>query len=157
MNSLNLTISTKRSIVPIRILFALSSGLGLVADAQQTLSPDLQQPSRVLEIGTNAGQQMPGMKMPSKGKTPGKQKMPGMEMPAKQKKPMAGMGMKGTLGEWPMSREGSGTTWQPESSPMFMKDLPSLGGFDFGVMGTCKVAMSIRAASAETKTSLRIQ
>ena len=40
--------------------------------------------------------------------------MPGMNMSA----------MKGDLGAYPMSREASGTAWQPESSPMdgLMKD-----------------------------------
>ena len=53
--------------------------------------------------------------------------------------PMAapgGMGMKATLGDWSANREGSGTAWQPDSSPMFMKMLPSLGGFDLSTMGT---------------------
>jgi hypothetical protein len=48
---------------------------------------------------------------------------------------MPGMKMKGTFGSWPMSREGSGTSWQPDSSPMFMRDLPTRGGFDIGLMG----------------------
>ena len=48
----------------------------------------------------------------------------------------AGMQMKGTLGNWSANREGSGTSWQSDSSPMFMKMLPSLGGFEFGTMGT---------------------
>ena len=49
---------------------------------------------------------------------------------------MAGMQLKGYLGAWSANREGSGTSWQPDSSPMFMKMLPSLGGFEFGTMGT---------------------
>ena len=49
---------------------------------------------------------------------------------------MAGMQMKANLGNWSANREGSGTSWQPDSSPMFMKMLPSLGGFEFGTMGT---------------------
>ena len=49
---------------------------------------------------------------------------------------MHGMQMKATLGNWPAYREGSGTSWQPDSSPMFMKMLPSLGGFELGTMGT---------------------
>jgi hypothetical protein len=48
---------------------------------------------------------------------------------------MAGMQMKGTLGDWSMAREGSGTSWQPDSSPMFMKTLPKAGRYDLGVMG----------------------
>ncbi len=44
--------------------------------------------------------------------------------------------MKGTQGDWSMSRQGSGTSWIPESSPMFMKMLPSRNGFDLGVMGS---------------------
>ena len=49
---------------------------------------------------------------------------------------MAGMRMKASLGIWSANQEGSGTSWQPDSSPMFMKPLPSLGGFEFGTMGT---------------------
>ena len=48
---------------------------------------------------------------------------------------MAGMQMKATLGNWSTNREGSGTSWQPDSSRMSMKMLPSLGGFDFSTMG----------------------
>ncbi len=58
--------------------------------------------------------------------------MPGMQGMAS----MQGMQMKGSLGNWLANREGSGTSWQPDSSPMFMKMLPSLGGFEFGTMGT---------------------
>ncbi len=47
--------------------------------------------------------------------------------------------MKGTQGDWSMARQGSGTSWIPESSPMFMKMLPSRGGFDLGVMGSLSV------------------
>ena len=49
---------------------------------------------------------------------------------------MHGMQMKATLGNWPAYREGSGTSWQPDSSLMFMKMLLSPGGFEFGTMGT---------------------
>ena len=35
--------------------------------------------------------------------------------------PMMGMEMQGTFGPWSMNREGSGTTWLPESSPMYGK------------------------------------
>jgi hypothetical protein len=44
-------------------------------------------------------------------------------------------GMQASLGTWSANREGSGTSWQPDSSPMFMKMLPSLGGFEVGAMG----------------------
>ncbi len=49
---------------------------------------------------------------------------------------MQGMQMKASLGNWLASREGSGTSWQPDSSPMFMKTLGSLGRFDLSAMGT---------------------
>lgn len=49
---------------------------------------------------------------------------------------MSGMQMKGTLGDWNANREGSGTSWQPDSSPMFMKMLPASGRYDLGLMGT---------------------
>ncbi|AIE83798.1 hypothetical protein [Fimbriimonas ginsengisoli] len=55
---------------------------------------------------------------------------------------MAGMehgdemgGMMGKLGPWSMSREGSGTSWLPESSPMFMKPLNKQGRYDLSLMG----------------------
>ena len=48
---------------------------------------------------------------------------------------MGGMEMKATLGDWSANREGSGTSWQPDSSPMFMKMLPSVGGFETSAMG----------------------
>ena len=54
--------------------------------------------------------------------------MPGMS-------PMNAMQMKGDLGDWPMSREGSGTSWQPDSSPMHMLMLPAAGRYDLSFMG----------------------
>ena len=45
------------------------------------------------------------------------------------------MTMKADLGTWPANREGSGTSWQPDSSPMFMKMLKPVGGFDTSLMG----------------------
>ena len=47
----------------------------------------------------------------------------------------AEMLMKGTLGDWPMNREGSGTTWQPDSTPMYMKMLPKAGPYEVSLMG----------------------
>lgn len=44
-------------------------------------------------------------------------------------------GMMGRLGPWPMGKEGSGTSWLPESSPMFMKGLPKAGRYDLSLMG----------------------
>jgi hypothetical protein len=98
------------------------SALTAATFAQQTHAPDTYATYRSSRPNLHRAQdqQMPDMKMPPN------QKMAGM----------AGMDMKGALGEWPMSREGSGTSWQPESSPMFMKELLSVNGFDFGVMGT---------------------
>jgi len=49
---------------------------------------------------------------------------------------MGGMSMPGTLGPWPGNREGSGTSWQPDSSPMFMRMLPKAGRYDLSLMGT---------------------
>jgi hypothetical protein len=47
-----------------------------------------------------------------------------------------GMGAhSGVLGPWPMTREASGTSWISDSSPMFMKMLPSAGGWDLALMG----------------------
>ena len=61
----------------------------------------------------------------------GSQGMGGME----HMQGMGGMQMKGTLGDWSSSREGSGTTWQPDSSPMYMKMLPPSGRYELNVMG----------------------
>lgn len=47
----------------------------------------------------------------------------------------AGHSMKGMLGPWPTNREGSGTSWQPDDSPMFMKMLPKAGRYDVNLMG----------------------
>ena len=51
---------------------------------------------------------------------------------------MGGMehGMKGFLGPWSMAREGSGTTWLPDETPMFMKTLPKAGRYDLMTMGS---------------------
>ena len=46
------------------------------------------------------------------------------------------MSMRGTLGDWVANREGSGTSWQPDSSPMFMKMLPKSGRYELSLMGT---------------------
>ena len=50
--------------------------------------------------------------------------------------PMKAMPMKAILGDWSANREGSGTSWQTDSSPMFMKMLPPVSGFEMGTMGT---------------------
>ena len=49
---------------------------------------------------------------------------------------MGGMRMEATLGKWSANREGSGTAWQPDATPMYMRMLPSLGGFELSLMGT---------------------
>jgi YtkA-like protein len=43
--------------------------------------------------------------------------------------------MSGKLGAWTMAREASGTSWIPDSSPMFMKMLPKMGDYDVSLMG----------------------
>lgn len=50
---------------------------------------------------------------------------------------MEGMQMKGAFGPL-ANREGSGTSWQPDSAPMFMKMLPTVGGFDLSAMGSLR-------------------
>ena len=62
--------------------------------------------------------------------TPGAKGGQGMNMNG-----ITGMAMKGALGDWSMNREGSGTTWQPDSSPMHMKMLPKAGKYDLMLMG----------------------
>ena len=59
------------------------------------------------------------------------------EMDHMQGMDMGSMGsMKGMLGPWSMAREGSGTTWLPDDSPMFMKDLGKKGRYDLYYMGS---------------------
>lgn len=53
---------------------------------------------------------------------------------------MKGMGhsegsMRGMLGDWSMAREGSGTSWLPDDSPMFMKPLGKWGRYEANLMG----------------------
>lgn len=43
--------------------------------------------------------------------------------------------MKGVLGPWSMAREGSGTSWLPDDSPMLMKDLGKSGRYRLTYMG----------------------
>lgn len=43
--------------------------------------------------------------------------------------------MKSRLGDWSMARDGSGTSWLPDSSPMFMKMLPKSGRYNLNAMG----------------------
>jgi hypothetical protein len=43
--------------------------------------------------------------------------------------------MMGKLGPWSMAREGSGTSWLPDTSPMFMKSLPKQGRYELSLMG----------------------
>ncbi len=44
--------------------------------------------------------------------------------------------MQGVLGPWSMAREGSGTTWLADESPMFMRMLPKKGRYDLMYMGS---------------------
>ena len=55
--------------------------------------------------------EMPGMTMPQAEAAPAPPAVPGMG-------DTAGMDMQGMLGRYPMTRESSGTAWQPDSSPM---------------------------------------
>lgn len=51
---------------------------------------------------------------------------------------MSGMdhgAMQGRLGPWTMAKEGSGTSWLPEASPMFMRYLGKWQGYDVNLMG----------------------
>lgn len=50
--------------------------------------------------------------------------------------------MRGKLGNWSMAREGSGTSWMPDSSPMFMKPLGSYGGLEIDLMGSASLNFS---------------
>lgn len=93
-------------------------------------------PSLTTDTITSIAQQHGGHAPPAKPPTPPQQgghEGHGME-PAQHSMPMGDM--KGTQGNWPMSRQGSGTSWLPESSPMFMKMLPRQGGFEIGLMGS---------------------
>lgn len=58
---------------------------------------------------------------------------------------MAGMDMGtmgGFFGPWSMAREGSGTTWLPDDSPMFMKDLGTAGRYNLYYMGSFSLNFS---------------
>ena len=44
-------------------------------------------------------------------------------------------GMQGRLNNWPMNKEGSGTSLLPASSPMYMLHLGNSGGYDLSAMG----------------------
>src|ERR1700759_4444410 len=65
----------------------------------------------------------------------GTEVMPGMGMSGMN---MSDMNMRGMLGEYPMARESSGTSWQPDSTPMlgFM-----LGAADWSLMSEGDVAV----------------
>ena len=54
---------------------------------------------------------------------------------------MAGMEMRGTLGPWNMNREGSGTTWLPDSSPMYGR-MKQRGAWQLMEMGMATVEYS---------------
>ncbi len=62
-----------------------------------------------------------------------------MAEPARMQMGHEGASMKGRLGDWGMAREGSGTSWLPDDSPMFMKPLRMYGGFDVNLMGLATV------------------
>ena len=70
---------------------------------------------RAFDLDVKSGDDMPGMDMG------------GMTMD------MGSMG--GILGDWSMAREGSGTSWLPDDSPMFMKDLAKSGRYSLIYMG----------------------
>ena len=61
--------------------------------------------------------------------------MAGMDMQGMEGMPMDMASMQGILGNWSMAREGSGTSWLPDDSPMFMKMLPKAGRFSLMYMG----------------------
>ena len=70
----------------------------------------------LLLAASAAGQTMPGMAMPDSASpqpAPTSGDMGGMDMNGPSAMPMRAM-----LGSFPMTREGSGTAWQPDSSPM---------------------------------------
>jgi len=62
-----------------------------------------------------------------------------------------GMGgtMRGILGPWSMAREGSGTSWLPDDSPMFMKDLGKSGRYSLYYMGNFSLNYTDSNASRE--------
>ena len=58
---------------------------------------------------------MPGMTMPAPAKPPAKDDMAGMDMSGAPGRDH--MAMTGALGDYGMTRDGTGTSWQPDSSP----------------------------------------
>jgi hypothetical protein len=91
-------------------------------------------------LGASAAQdQHQGHGQPPPKQPPAKQQpmqdMTGMQHGGNQMQGMQMGHMMGKLGDWSMAREGSGTSWLPDSSPMFMKPLGDFGGFDTSLMG----------------------
>jgi len=85
--------------VPLALLFAACASR---AAAQSTSSPPMPN--------------MPGMDMPASAKPPpAKDDMAGMDMAGMPG--MDHMTMTGALGDYGMNRDGTGTSWQPDSSP----------------------------------------
>jgi hypothetical protein len=94
--------------------------------------------SFALAASQHQGHEVPAPKKPAQHQgheTP----PPKKTAPQHQGHEMHGMqmdhGMKGKLGDWSMAREGSGTSWLPDESPMFMKSLGKRSGFDVNLMG----------------------
>lgn len=133
------------------VVFSVSAVLKVVCTPPIQIRPD--DLLNVASVAPISAQEMPGMKMDKKSATkkPQDKKVLDKKMPDKKMEDMPGMKMdqgkpamkempememKAILGNWPESRDGSGTSWQPDSSPMFMRGMRPFGGFEMNMMGT---------------------
>lgn len=105
-------------------ILALAFAAGAHAQQHEPSPEEKPKPPAEEPKGAQGGQhQMP----PAKPKQdPMRHDMPGMQIGQ----------MKGTQGDWSTARQGSGTSWMPDSSPMFMKMLPMWNGFEIHLMGS---------------------
>lgn len=128
---------------------APSSGLKIVASPVMPEMPSMAMDKPTVEAGKVDGHYLVGLQLPHEGSyrldlilQPTGPKV-SLSLVASQGMLHQGHGgmehgvhlMTGMLGDWPASREGSGTSWQPDDSPMFMKMLPKAGRYDLNLMG----------------------
>ena len=121
-----------------KITLGLTIGLALAGPLHAQTSRRTPQPGKSSTGTMDAGGKM---SMDSKGASfqPSNMSAGGGAMNGMQG--MTAMPMKAILGDWSANREGSGTSWQTDSSPMFMKTLPSAAGFEISAMGTAQAGV----------------
>ena len=107
---------------PLAVLVFIRPGFSQTNGNMPGMAAGAMKPNAVPSAATGHDQMDKGAGGAMKG-------MPGMQSTAT-------MPMKAMLGSWSANREGSGTSWQTDSAPMFMKMLPAHGGVDLSTMGT---------------------